>query len=79
VPPRNVRPLPEAQLVTLSTQRLMAYRKRLLELEDSAALSDWDDAVLKGLDPTLIWFKEDPSWSSLYVLVTQILSQREHA
>ena len=78
VPPRSVRPLPEAELVALPTQRLMACRERLLQLEESAAFSDWDEGELADLDPTSLHFKDDPAWSKLYGLVTGILSERKH-
>lgn len=74
----SVRPLPEAELAALSTKRLLAYRKRLLSLEDSAEKSDWDAAELSQLDPDLLRFKDDPAWNDVYAAVKRILAEREH-
>jgi hypothetical protein len=77
--PRRVRPIPKSELPRLSTDRLLAYRKRLLSLEDSAESSDWDSDELSGLEPGFIRFKDEAEWIELYEEVIAILSSREHS
>ena len=75
---RAVKAIAEEQLVTLTTQRLLAYRDRLLGLEDSAETSDLDPAELAALDRSLLHFKTDPRWGDLYDAVKRELARREH-
>jgi len=75
--PRRIRPLTSAELEHLSTERLLAYRKQALSLENSLAASDYTD-MSDSLDPTYIWFKDDPRWEPLYNAVLDELSRKQH-
>jgi hypothetical protein len=75
---RRVRPVPADRLKALTTERLLAYRARLLRLEQSASNSDWDDHELARLAPGFIYFKDDPRWEALYASIKAILADREH-
>jgi hypothetical protein len=75
---RKVRPLPVEVLEALSTERLMAYRAKLMSLEDSAEMSDHDDSELAGLPPGFLYFKQDPGWRDVYRALKSILADREH-
>jgi hypothetical protein len=74
--PRSVKPVSREVLSTLSGGRLLAYRERLLSLEESPASSDSGEAELAGLEPSLIWFKADPRWRVLYEQVVGMLRDR---
>jgi hypothetical protein len=69
---RHVRPLCASRLASLDAQRLGAYRRKLLAVQESADLSDLSAAELARLDPKLIHFKEDPRWRELHDLVTTV-------
>lgn len=64
-PPRKLRILKRSELRHLSVDRLLAYRKKALSLENTLADSDYQD-VADTLDSTFIWFKEDPRWQAVY-------------
>ena len=72
---RRIKPLPEAELRTLTTKPLLAYRSALLALEDLSWGTPWGK---QPRDPSLIYFKDDPRWPALYALVKAELSTREH-
>ena len=75
---RHVRPIPVSRLASLTTPRLLAYRNRLLSLEESVELSDVQDvAELADLDPDLLYFKSDLRWISLYDAVKLELARRQ--
>ncbi len=76
--PRSIRPLTISELEALPTQRLLAYRNKLLALEASPELSDWSPAGVAALDPELLWFKSQTRWQELHRQLTSILSGREH-
>jgi hypothetical protein len=86
LPPGTVQPvgrrhavrLSDEALGSLTTERLLAYRKSLLSLEDSARTSDLDDAEVAALDPTFVYFKDDPARQDLYSAVKRALANREH-
>jgi hypothetical protein len=75
---RHVRPVITAQLARMTTSRLLAFRDRLLALEDDGVTSDLEPRELKALDPDLLFFKSDGRWKALYDAVRGELSQREH-
>lgn len=75
---RSVRPLGFAELDALPAERLLAYRSRLLSLQESAAKSDIDEAEMAALDPTLLYFKDQEQWIDTYAHVKTILAHREH-
>ena len=74
--PRRARPICVERISTLTTARLLAYRDRLLTLEESVDLSDWNPTELTACDPALIYFKSDPRWQPLYDEVRQELARR---
>ena len=76
--PGSVRLLEPDQLTTLTTARLLAYRDKLLALEQSPELSDWDPHELAALDPTKVYFKDDPRWQRAYAELKEVLGGREH-
>lgn len=59
--PRPVRPSAVSELEKLSVERLNAYRKKLLALEEPPALPDRASDDLVHLDPDRLSFKEDPA------------------
>jgi hypothetical protein len=75
---RRVRPIASAELEALSTKRLLAYRSKLLGLEESAALSDRGVGEVAALDPSFVYFKDQVEWQELYASVKRILADREH-
>jgi len=54
--PRHVKPIDKNVMGGLSTERLLAYRDRLLSLEESPGLSDCEPDEIAALDSTCIWF-----------------------
>lgn len=77
MPPRTVKPITRHRLETLTTERLLAYRNKLLSLEASLEQSDWNPEELRGIDPSLIVFKSDPRWSILYEDTLRVLECRQ--
>ncbi|MFN3255408.1 MAG: hypothetical protein ACE37B_06910 [Ilumatobacter sp.] len=75
---RNVRPLGLEELNALTTKRLLAYRSRLLSLQESAAESDMDESQVAELDPALLHFKDQALWLDTYAQLKTILARREH-
>ena len=75
--PRKIRPLTSTELEHLTEERLLAYRKQALSLENSLAASDYNN-MADSLDPTYIWFKDDPRWQTLYDTVVTELSQKQN-
>ena len=75
---RSVRPLVASQLERLTTERLLEFRSRLLELEDSASTSDLNESELSSLDPALVHFKDESKWIDTYAVVKSSLAHREH-
>jgi hypothetical protein len=47
-----------------------------LSLENSLATSDYSDTA-DALDPTFIWFKDDPRWKTLYDAILEELQQKQ--
>ena len=60
--------LSREQLEKLSTKRLLAYKSKMIQVPENG---NWDE-------PHARWNKSSPSWQSLYSLVKEILSTREH-
>ena len=75
--PRRIRPLTAAELKHLTIERLLAYRKQALCLENSLAASDYIN-VAQGLDDTYIWFKDDPRWQPLYDSILDELARKQN-
>ena len=65
-----------SELEALSTKQLLARLKRLLQCEESLALSDRaaQDYEASGA----IEFKDSPEWVAAYHGVKEVLAQREH-
>lgn len=75
-PPRRLRPLTEVELRSLSVERLLAYRKKALSLENTLADSDFRDHS-EPLDAQFIWFKEDPRWQPIYDEILAELARKQ--
>jgi hypothetical protein len=75
---RHVTPITHEELARLSTERLLAYRKRLLSLVDSSSDSDLSQEEVETLDGNAIYFKDDPAWGREYGEVKALLAQREN-
>jgi hypothetical protein len=63
--PRKLHILSPAELRHLTIERLLAYRKKALSLENSLEASDYRN-VVDQLDPAFVWFKDDPRWPLVY-------------
>ena len=75
--PRRIRPLTSLELGHLTVDRLLAYRKQALCLENSLAASDYID-IADSLDETYIWFKDDPRWQPLYNSILDELDRKQN-
>ena len=75
---RRVRPLSIEELERLTTERLLAYRAKLLALEESAETSDLGPDEIASLPSGSLCFKQDPAWQRHYAGVKAILDAREH-
>jgi len=62
--------LTESQLCRLSTQRLLAYRNKLLQYPDSISTYHYVDGYFN--------WKKSPEWIETYALVKKILAERPH-
>lgn len=60
----------------MTTARLLAYRDRLLTLEEGVELSDYNARELASCDPQLMYFKTDPRWRPLYESIREELARR---
>lgn len=75
-PPRRLRALTRLELTHLTVERLLAYRKKALSLENSLAASDYRNTA-GHLDETFIWFKEDPRWQPIYNDILAELARKQ--
>lgn len=75
--PRQIRPLTSDELEDLTVDRLLAYRKQALCLENSLAAADYTD-MADCLDDTYIWFKDDPRWEPLYNSILDELNRKQN-
>jgi hypothetical protein len=78
VQPRRIRALAATELQHLTVERLLAYRKQALCLENTLAASDYADTA-HTLDTTCIWFKDDPRWQPLYDSILDELARKQNA
>lgn len=76
-PPRRLRVLTRSELSHLTVERLLAYRKKALSLENTLAESDYHNTA-GHLDETFIWFKEDPRWQAVYDDVLTELARKQN-
>jgi hypothetical protein len=74
-PARRLRPLEQAELATLTKNRLLKYRKRALSLENSLVESDYHDQKTEDWDPAYVYFKDDPRWQHAYDLLLEFLAK----
>jgi hypothetical protein len=72
---RPVHPMSLEELEKLSTKQLLARLRQLHQCEESALLSDRDDASDAS---GIILFKDTPEWKAAYEQVKGGLSLREH-
>lgn len=72
---KRITPLSPERLEKLSTKQLLAHLRRLHQCEESAKLSDKDDADSAS---GAILFKDTSAWKAAYEQVRGVLSQREH-
>jgi hypothetical protein len=70
---RALRLLTTEQMTSITTERLLAYRKRLLSVHDGP-----DDDVLYCGDPDETMHKQRPEWVTAYEACKAILAKREH-
>jgi hypothetical protein len=75
-PPRRIKPVASAELQYVTVERLLAYRKQALSLENSLAASDYTN-LADSLDPEYVWFKDDPRWEPLYNAVLEELRRKQ--
>ena len=74
--PRRLKPKNKIELEHLTVERLMAYRKKALSLENSLDASDYHDVAIH-LDQNFIWFKDDPRWQTVYNGVLGVLATKQ--
>lgn len=73
---RFVKMIPQDELHKLSTQRVLAYLRKLQKCEESPELSDWTEEEISQVDGII--FKSSEEWKEQYNLVKEILSEREN-
>jgi hypothetical protein len=78
VQPRRIRALTPTELQHLTVERLLAYRKQALCLENTLAASDYTETA-RTLDTAYIWFKDDQRWQPLYDSILRELARKQHA
>jgi len=78
VQPRRIRALTPTELQHLTVERLLAYRKQALCLENTLAASDYTETA-RTLDTAYIWFKDDQRWQPLYDSIFRELARQHHA
>lgn len=74
--PRRLRILTDEELLMLSVDRLLAYRRKALSIENSMNASDYVD-IAKDLDPEFIWFKDDLRWQDVYNRTLAVLNTKQ--
>lgn len=74
--PRSVKPLSLGEMEQLSTERLLAYLRKLHKCEESIEASDWSEKELV-LSKAIV-FKASEEWRRQYNLVKAVLSRRPH-
>jgi hypothetical protein len=72
---KPIHPLSIEELEKMSTKQLLARLRLLHQCEESALLSDRDDA--SNTSETIL-FKDTPEWTAAYEQVKRMLSLREH-
>ena len=72
--PRSIKALNKDELEKLTTERLLAYLKKLHSCEEDISQSDFSLQEVKESEG--IVFKSSPEWKSLYKDVKAILATR---
>ena len=72
---KPIHPMSLEELEKLSTKQLLARLRQLHQCEESALLSDRDDA--SNASGTIL-FKDTPEWKTAYEQVKEVLSLLEH-
>jgi|SRR5262245_798622 len=72
---KPIHPMSLEELEKLSTKQLLARLRQLHQCEESALLSDRDDA--SNASGTIL-FKDTPEWKAAYERIKGVLSLREH-
>jgi hypothetical protein len=72
---KPIPPMSLEELEKLSAKQLLARLRQLNQCEESALLSDRDDASKTSVT---IQFKDTPEWKAAYEQVKGLLSLREH-
>jgi hypothetical protein len=72
--PRSVNQLSQEKLENLTTQRLIAYLRKLQQCEESMDVSDWQEKEVAS--SVGIVFKSTKEWQSQYSLVKVELAKR---
>jgi len=73
---RSVAALSRSDLQTLSTERLLAYLKKLNQCENSLQESDWSLEQIAEVEGII--FKSSIEWEDQVKLVKAVLSNRPH-
>jgi len=68
--------VPESELTTWPTRRLLARLERLRYCEESLARSDMTETEVARVDGIL--FKESEIWRDAYDTVKRVLATRDH-
>lgn len=76
VQPRRLKVLTYDEVLLLSVDRLLEYRKKALSLESTVLASDYVD-IAKDLNPEFIWFKDDPRWQEMYNRILEALKCKQ--
>ncbi|WP_020405927.1 hypothetical protein [Hahella ganghwensis] len=71
---RGIKPLSLDDLEGLTTERLLAYLRKLHECEESLELSDWAPEEIKSIEG--IVFKASQEWKEQHALVKRVLAGR---
>ncbi len=74
--PRSVKVLNNDELEKLSTERLLAYLRKLHCCEEDVSLSDFSEKETRQTEGVI--FKSSPEWKSLYENTKAILATRPH-
>jgi hypothetical protein len=72
---KPIPPMQPEELEQLTTKKLLARLKHLRQCEESALLSDRDDA--DNVSETIL-FKDTSEWKAAYAQIKGVLSLREH-
>jgi hypothetical protein len=75
VRPRRIGIRTPEQLWSLTEARLLAYRRKALQLINSPDEADYGDEWLRPGDQRHIYYKSDPRWEVLYRDILEALAR----